>query len=114
MPAAPKPKGPRGKQETDDYYRNFRTNVLLAWALSNGLLAVAILSGGDASISNSGSRQATYMLFILIFVAGMAGIVRRPLFSAVQSYERITDLPPCFQRFLASSLFLLITLFTGN
>jgi chitin synthase len=29
------------KQE--DYYRNFRTNVLLAWTLSNGLLGAVVV-----------------------------------------------------------------------
>jgi hypothetical protein len=55
-------------------------SVLLAWALSNGLLAVAILSGGTSStFSNSGSKQASYMMFILIFVAATSGIVRPSL-----------------------------------
>ena len=56
-----------------DYYANVRTNVLLAWVLSNGLLLVAILGGGDAvstfSVNDTFSRTKTYMTFILAFVA---------------------------------------------
>lgn len=61
------------------------------------------------------------MLFILIFVAGMAGIVRpfsiRAACGSVVWLALTLDMPTCprlLQRFLASSLFLLITLFTGN
>jgi chitin synthase len=38
----PKP-DPATQQE--DYYRSFRTNVLLSWTLSNGLLAAAVVYG---------------------------------------------------------------------
>ena len=30
-------------QQQEDYYKNFRTNVLLAWTMSNGILAAVIL-----------------------------------------------------------------------
>ncbi|KAH7102577.1 glycosyltransferase family 2 protein [Auriculariales sp. MPI-PUGE-AT-0066] len=33
------------KTAEEDYYRQFRTNVLLAWTLSNGLLAAAVVTG---------------------------------------------------------------------
>jgi len=42
-------KPPKVKQKRDastkqeDYYRNFRTNVLLAWTLSNGLLGAVVV-----------------------------------------------------------------------
>ena len=42
-------KGERTASEKDamkqDYYRNVRTNVLLLWILSNGILAACILHG---------------------------------------------------------------------
>lgn len=41
---APKVKQVRAEsQKAEDYYKTFRTNVLLAWVLSNGLLAGIIL-----------------------------------------------------------------------
>ena len=68
-----------------DYYANVRTNVLLAWVLSNGLLLVAILGGGDAvstfSVNDTFSRTKTYMTFILAFVA-VTTIVVSPHFCA--------------------------------
>ena len=56
--------------QQEDYYRNFRTNVLLAWTLTNGLLAAAI-----TSTSGSGNAQKVvsgYMAFLLFSVAGLA------------------------------------------
>ncbi|EIW63419.1 uncharacterized protein TRAVEDRAFT_69433 [Trametes versicolor FP-101664 SS1] len=84
------------EQLAKDYYANVRTNVLLAWVLSNGLLLVAILGGGDASntFSDSGndtfSRTKTYMSFILAFVA-ITSIIR----------------------FSGSTFYLIIRVFTG-
>ncbi|KAM5538934.1 hypothetical protein V8D89_007429, partial [Ganoderma adspersum] len=46
----PKPAGLSNvekEQPARDYYANVRTNVLLFWVLSNGLLIVTILGGGD-------------------------------------------------------------------
>lgn len=69
-------KPPKVEQKVDsstqqeDYYRNFRTNVLLAWTLTNGLLAAAI-----TSTSGSGDAQKVvggYMAFLLFSVAGLA------------------------------------------
>ncbi|KZT66387.1 glycosyltransferase family 2 protein [Daedalea quercina L-15889] len=61
------------EQAAKDYYANVRTNVLLAWVLSNAVLLLAILGGGDAattfSSTNSFSRTKAYMTFILAFVA---------------------------------------------
>ncbi|KAF8313453.1 hypothetical protein DL93DRAFT_2081168 [Clavulina sp. PMI_390] len=82
------------EQAAKDYYANIRTNVLLAWVLSNGVLVVGVLgSGSPASTFASGSEGAvtrTYMTVILVFVA-------------------ITS---CF-RFAGSTLFLIVRLFTG-
>lgn len=69
-------KKPKTKDENMDYYANFRTNVLLSWVLTNGVLAAGILSGGgSASFSNAGSKQAVYMVFVLCFVAATSVIV---------------------------------------
>ncbi|KAG1858160.1 glycosyltransferase family 2 protein [Suillus subluteus] len=56
-----------------DYYANVRTNVLLAWVLSNGVLLLIILSGSDSSGTfnpDAGvSRTKAYLMFILSFAA---------------------------------------------
>ncbi|KAG9100293.1 hypothetical protein FRC06_004303 [Ceratobasidium sp. 370] len=71
------------EQAAKDYYASVRTNVLLAWVLSNGMLAAAILSGGNPSSTftqgmgnhGNGDKTRAYMVFILAFVAIM-NIVR--------------------------------------
>ncbi|PPQ93791.1 hypothetical protein CVT25_013500 [Psilocybe cyanescens] len=91
-------KGPASIAEREnaakDYYANVRTNVLLAWVLSNGLLLVAILSGmGDTDVfgNNVGvTKVKAYMVFILAFTA-------------------ITNIV----RFTGSTLYLLARLITG-
>ncbi len=48
---------------------------MLAWALSNGILAALILTGdsNDVFEANSGTtRTKVYMVLVLVFVAGMA------------------------------------------
>lgn len=50
-----------------DYYKNIRTNVVLVWALSNGVLAALILNGPTESTFDSASgvtRTKVYMIFI--------------------------------------------------
>ncbi|KAL7005361.1 hypothetical protein EMMF5_005059 [Cystobasidiomycetes sp. EMM_F5] len=70
---------PRNKTQAEkdkikfDYYASMRTNVVLAWALSNGVLAAAILQGGDGtSFTGGGSKQSIYMLIILALVAALS------------------------------------------
>ncbi|KEP53418.1 chitin synthase [Rhizoctonia solani 123E] len=71
------------EQAAKDYYASVRTNVLLAWVLSNGVLAAGILSGGNPTstftqgMGTEGNLNKTraYMVFILAFVAIM-NIVR--------------------------------------
>ncbi|KAJ9106550.1 hypothetical protein QFC20_004042 [Naganishia adeliensis] len=67
--AIPKPAGKtpsQMEQETKDYYANFRTNVLLAWVLSNAILASLILSGDTStSFSSSSSVSSVYMMAVL-------------------------------------------------
>lgn len=74
-------------QKQEDYYKNVRTNVLLAWTMTNGALVAAILqvSGGDSAVAT------TYMGVLLYTVAGLA-----------------------FFRFLGSSAYLLVRLFVGE
>jgi chitin synthase len=71
-----------------------RTNVLLFWVISNGLLLVFILGGGVQSNifeqQANMSRTKAYLTFILAFVA-LTNIIR----------------------FIGSTLYLGIRLFTG-
>ncbi|KAF8160662.1 chitin synthase-domain-containing protein [Crassisporium funariophilum] len=77
-----------------DYYANVRTNVLLAWVLSNGVLLVAILGGmkeTDAFGRDVGmTRVKAYLIFILAFTAITNSV-----------------------RFVGSTLYLLLRLITG-
>ncbi|KXN90875.1 Chitin synthase 3 [Leucoagaricus sp. SymC.cos] len=61
------------EQAAKDYYASVRTNVLLAWVLSNGLFLLAILGGVSASNAfdrDSGvNRTKGYLIFILAFTA---------------------------------------------
>lgn len=74
--------------QQEDYYKTFRTNVLLVWTLSNALLAASIIT----ATSGTGSAAVTgYMAFILFSVAGLA-----------------------FVRFLGSTTYMLVRLFAGE
>ncbi|KAH9035911.1 hypothetical protein EDB85DRAFT_2143404 [Lactarius pseudohatsudake] len=78
------------KQE--DYCRNFRTNVLLAWVLSNALLvAVVLTTNGSAKTSGANSTVNGYLIFILYSVALLA-----------------------FVRFVGSTAYMIIRLFAGE
>nr|ODN85291.1 hypothetical protein L203_04896 [Cryptococcus depauperatus CBS 7841] len=84
------------EQSQKDIYAilcNWPTRLLLAWSLSNALLASVILTGktsGSFDDGSKGSKATIYMLIVLIFVAGMA-----------------------IFRFLCSTTYLIITLFNG-
>ncbi|KAK2467893.1 hypothetical protein APHAL10511_000188 [Amanita phalloides] len=77
-----------------DYYANVRTNVLLSWVLTNGLLLVSILGGSRPSSTFANvddvSRTKVYLLFILVFTAISNSI-----------------------RFAGSTLYMFATLITG-
>ncbi|KDN43748.1 hypothetical protein RSAG8_05938, partial [Rhizoctonia solani AG-8 WAC10335] len=73
------------KQE--DYYRSFRTNVLLSWTLSNALLAAVVTSATKTNATAVGG----YMSFILYSVAGLAAF-----------------------RFIGSTAYMIIRLFAGE
>ncbi|KIO22851.1 glycosyltransferase family 2 protein [Tulasnella calospora MUT 4182] len=81
------------EQATKDYYANVRTNVLLSWILTNGLLMVFILSGDSVQSTFSDTAQSSktrvYMTFILVFVAATS-----------------------FVRFLGSSVYFVTRIFT--
>lgn len=76
-------KGESGPAEKElarkDYYAGVRTNVMLSWVLTNGILAGLILgAGGDSSSTfdpGSGTtRTKVYMVLVLVFVAMMSCI----------------------------------------
>lgn len=72
-------KAPPEEQKVDletkmtDSYRNIRTNVVLAWALSNGALVAAIIST-SAGGNISSTKTNVYMAFLLYSVAGLAAV----------------------------------------
>jgi len=83
---------PDPSTQQEDYYRSFRTNVLLAWVLTNALLGAAITSTNDkASDAGANKAVAGYMTFLLYSVAGLA-----------------------FIRFVGSSAYMIIRLFAGE
>ncbi|KAF9010650.1 glycosyltransferase family 2 protein [Cyathus striatus] len=96
-----KRKGPKERSQAEkeqsamDYYANVRTNLLLTWVLSNGLLLLGILGPGSSPSStfseNSGlGRTKSYLIFILAFTT-VANLTR----------------------FLGSTIYLLARLITG-
>ncbi|KAG8919708.1 Chitin synthase, class 1 [Tulasnella sp. 417] len=76
------------KTAQEDYYKTFRTNVLLAWTLTNGALAVGIVS---ASTKDKDALVGGYMGFVLFSVAGLAAF-----------------------RFIGSTAYMIIRLFAGE
>ena len=69
------------EQAAKEYYAGVRTNVLLAWVVSNGLLLAGILGGGQSNATFSGgdmSAAKSYMTFVLAFVGLTSIIVRVP------------------------------------
>lgn len=87
---APKEEGkPDQGTLQEDYYRSFRTNVLLAWTLSNALLAAIITATNNNGTPNSAVNG--YMAFLLFSVAGLA-----------------------FVRFVGSATYMVVRLFAGE
>lgn len=80
---------PDEKTVQEDYYRSFRTNVLLAWTLSNALLAAIITTTNDNGTANRAVNG--YMAFLLFSVAGLA-----------------------FVRFVGSTTYMIVRLFAGE
>ncbi|KAF8959174.1 glycosyltransferase family 2 protein [Flammula alnicola] len=76
----------------EDYYRTFRTNVLLAWVLTNSLLAAAITSTNEKAATGGANKAVNgYMAFLLGSVAGLA-----------------------FIRFVGSTTYMVVRLFAGE
>jgi len=83
---------PDAATQQEDYYRSFRTNVLLAWTMSNALLTAGIVTAtGKAAEKGSAAAVNGYMAFLLFSVAGLA-----------------------FIRFLGSTAYMLVRLFAGE
>ncbi|KAJ7647716.1 glycosyltransferase family 2 protein [Roridomyces roridus] len=86
---------PDAATQQEDYYRTFRTKcVLLAWTLSNGLLAAAVANANGKGTSGdtvAAHEVSGYMAFLLFSVAGLA-----------------------FVRFVGSTMYMLIRLFAGE
>lgn len=57
------------EQRHEDYYKNFRTNVLLSWTMTNAALAIVILRVG---VDGRFVIAQTYMAVMLYTVAGLA------------------------------------------
>jgi len=90
LPKAEQKPDPATQQE--DYYKTFRTNVLLVWTLSNALLAAVVVAATpDPGSGQSSASVNGYMAFILFSVAGLA-----------------------FVRFLGSTVYLIVRLFAGE
>ncbi|KAF4621803.1 hypothetical protein D9613_012089 [Agrocybe pediades] len=83
---------PDKSTQQEDYYRSFRTNVLLAWVLTNALLGAAITTT-NSKASDGGANKTVngYMAFLLASVAGLALI-----------------------RFVGSTMYMVIRLFAGE
>ncbi|KAK4510924.1 Chitin synthase, class 2 [Mucor velutinosus] len=75
------------KTKQEDYYRSFRTRLVLSWIISNLALVVAIT---NTSVITTGDRSAAYLGFVLWSVAGLSLI-----------------------RFTGSTLYLIFRIFTG-
>ncbi|KAG0749821.1 hypothetical protein G6F57_002962 [Rhizopus arrhizus] len=75
------------KTKQEDYYRSFRTRLVLAWILSNLILVVIIANPSIITVDN---KASTYLGFILWSVAALSVI-----------------------RFTGSTLYLIFKIFTG-
>ncbi|GAA6030305.1 hypothetical protein JCM8097_009038 [Rhodosporidiobolus ruineniae] len=72
-----------------DSYRAIRTNVLLAWCLTNGALVAAIVSTSAGNAITT-TRSNVYMAFLLYSVAGLAAFrfIGSTLYSVVWLFQR--------------------------
>lgn len=80
---------PPRKHDKEDYYRSFRTYLVLAWIGCNALL-IALVTSTQYDTLYSDSTGTTYMAFILWANAGLAVF-----------------------RFMGSIMYLLLRLFTS-
>ncbi|KAI9316417.1 chitin synthase 1 [Dichotomocladium elegans] len=89
-PPAEEPKVDK-KTELEDYYKSFRTRIVLSWIISNLALVVVITNSAFDGLGTFDERSVFYLGFILWSVAGLS------LF-----------------RFAGSLLYLIIKIFTGS
>ncbi|CAO3590746.1 unnamed protein product [Absidia cylindrospora] len=79
------------KTKQDDYYKAFRTRLVLGWILSNMILVVAITNTSDLWSDDLKNTRADYYMGALLWsVAGLAAV-----------------------RFVGSCLYLVLKVFTG-
>ncbi|KAG0168032.1 Chitin synthase, class 1 [Apophysomyces sp. BC1034] len=63
------------KTKQEDYYKSFRTRLVLSWIISNMALVAVIVNGQDLQWFGTYERRSTiYLGFILWSVAGLAAI----------------------------------------
>lgn len=60
------------KTKQEDYYKAFRTRLVLIWCASNALLVSIITYGGDLKNDAYNTRSKIYLAFVLWSVALMA------------------------------------------
>ena len=80
------------KTKQEDYYKAFRTRLVVAWVISN-LALIAVITNGQIMLNWFGSyeqRSTAYLGFILWSVAGLAAV-----------------------RFVGAVLYLILKIFTG-
>ncbi|KAF9361934.1 Chitin synthase, class 1 [Mortierella sp. AD094] len=65
----PEPSTPDLKQEQEDYYRAFRTRLVLLWCASNALLVSVVSYGGGSMTETYVDRSKGYLGFVLWSVA---------------------------------------------
>ncbi|KAG0018590.1 Chitin synthase, class 1 [Entomortierella chlamydospora] len=65
----PEPPKPDLKQEQEDYYRAFRTRLVLVWCATNALLVSVISYGGGSMTETYVLRSKAYLGFVLWSVA---------------------------------------------
>jgi chitin synthase len=80
------------KTKQEDYYKSFRTTLVLSWIVSNMVLVVIITNGQDVLkwFGDYNTRTTLYLGFILWSVAGLSVI-----------------------RFCGAVLYLIMKIFTG-
>ncbi|KAK3809224.1 MAG: chitin synthase 1 [Benniella sp.] len=63
------PKAPDPKQEQEDYYKEFRTRLVVLWCATNVMLVLIFTHGGDELTTTYDGRSKAYLGFVLWSVA---------------------------------------------
>lgn len=63
------PSKPDPKQEQEDYYKAFRTRLVVLWCATNVMLVLIFTHGGDERSSTYDGRSKAYLGFVLWSVA---------------------------------------------